>query len=52
VLDARRHAADTTIADAALRDAAAKRLRRDGERGDGEPARSSFLVPRSSPLFS
>jgi hypothetical protein len=48
----RRHAAETTIADAALRDAAVKRLRMDGRRGDGEPARSSSLVPRSSPLFS
>jgi hypothetical protein len=48
----RRHAAETTIADAALRDDAATRLRRDGKRGDGEPARSSFLVPRSSLLFS
>jgi hypothetical protein len=45
---ARRHAAETTIADPARRDDAATRLRRDGKRGDGEPARSSFLVPRSS----
>jgi hypothetical protein len=42
----RRHAAETTIADAALRDAAVKRLRRDGKRGDGSPLfpRSSFLA--------
>jgi hypothetical protein len=46
----RRHAADTTIADAALRDDAATRLRGDGKHGDGSPLfpRSSFLVPRSS----
>jgi hypothetical protein len=47
----RRHAAEPTIADAALRDAAVKRLRGDGKHGDGEPARSSFLVPLSSFLF-
>jgi hypothetical protein len=48
----RRHAAETTIADAALRDDAATRLRRDGKRGDGEPARSSFLFPLSSFLVA
>jgi hypothetical protein len=44
----RRHAAEPTIADAARRDAAAKRLRGDGERDDGEPALFSFLFPLSS----
>jgi hypothetical protein len=46
----RRHAAETTIADAALRDDAATRLRRDGKRVAGEGR--ALLVARSSPLFS
>jgi hypothetical protein len=44
VVDDRLHAAEPTIADAARRDAAATWLRGDGKRGDGEPARSSFLA--------
>jgi hypothetical protein len=35
VVDDRRHEVATTIADAALRDAAAKRLRGDGKRDEG-----------------